>query len=129
MENNHTNSPKSFKQLDKDRQKVVQYIRTLIENATEKPVGQILIEYSDINRYYLALQYVTTSNKAVCEAMEIPVEAGTWYKADLENTNNLVASKDLFRCPYTGEMVHFLSTNPAEFERLWKTSDTQLKMF
>ena len=129
MENNHTSSPKSFKQVSKDRQKVVQYFRTLIENATDKPFSQLLIEYSDINRYYLALQYVTTSNKAVCEAMEIPVEAGTWYKADLENTNSLVVSKDPFRCPYTGEMVQFLTTNPAEFERLRKTNDTQLKMF
>ena len=129
MENNHANSPKSFKQVSKDRQKVVQFIRNLIENATDKPFSQLLVEYSDINRYYLALQYVTTSKKAVCEAMEIPVEAGTWYKADLESSNSLVASKDAFRCPYTGEMVQFLSTNPAEFERLRKTNDTQLKMF
>ena len=34
-----------------------------------------------------------------------------------------------FKCDYTGEFVQFLSTNPAEFERLKKSDINQLSLF
>lgn len=130
MENKPKNSRLiSLHQLHKDRQTVLQFIRNQIEKSTGLTIHQLLIEYPEIRRYKLALEFITTSNKAVCEAMFIPVEAGTRYKADLESIGLLVSSKDKFQCPYTGEMVQFLSTNTLEFDRLRKTNDTQLKLF
>ncbi|MGD9930247.1 MAG: hypothetical protein AB7U05_09515 [Mangrovibacterium sp.] len=130
MESNQLNSRLiSLHQLHKDRQNGLQFIRNEVEKETGKTISQLIIEYSETKRYDLALKLITTSNKAVCEAMFIPVEAGTRYKAEFENSGLLVSSKDKFQCPYTGEMVHFLSTNPLEFDRLRKTNDTQLNLF
>jgi hypothetical protein len=88
-----------------------------------------ILSYPEIKRYHLGLKHITTSNKAICEALNIPVEAGTRYKAELEETLKLVASTDKFQCHYTKEYVQFLSTNPLEFERLTKLKTNQLKMF
>lgn len=130
MENNPKNSRLiSLHQLHKDRQNVLQFIRNRVEKSTGIPLQQLLVEYSEIRRYKLALELITTSNKAICEALFIPVEAGTRYKAELENSGLLVSSIDKFQCPFTGELVHFLSTNKLEFDRLRKTNDTQLKLF
>lgn len=131
MANNHKNSPKTslHKRQFKDKAFILQFIRTQVENGTGKPLSQLIKEYSALRRYKLALWYVTTTNKAVCEAMYVPVEAGTKYKRRLEKAGLLVTSTDEFRCPYTGDLAHLISTNPKEFERLQKSSDSQLKMF
>jgi hypothetical protein len=86
-------------------------------------------KFPEIKRYFFGLKYITTSNKTICEVLNIPVEAGTSYKAELENNHNLVTSIDKFQCPYTKEYVQFLSTNPLEFERLTKSKNNQLKIF
>jgi hypothetical protein len=131
MESNQMNSRLiSLKEVNKDRQIVLRFIRNEVEKATGKTFEQVLIEYSEIKRYQMALFCITTSNKAVCESMCIPVEAGTRYKEKLEELGLLVTSTDLYVCPFTKEPgVQFLSTNPKEFERLKKSSDTQLKLF
>lgn len=90
---------------------------------------EVISRIIELKRYCLGLQYITTSNNAICQALEIPVEAGTRYKVELERSNNLVASVDRFVCPYTGENVQFLSTNPAEFARLIKSDPNQLNLF
>jgi hypothetical protein len=90
---------------------------------------ETILKLPELKRYYLGLKYVTTSNNAICKALIIPVEAGTRYKVELENNYNLVASSNKFQCDYTGEYVQFLSTNPAEFERLKKSDINQLNLF
>ena len=90
---------------------------------------EVILRLIERKRYYLGLQYITTSNNAICKALNIPIEAGTRYKAELESNNHLVASIDKFICPYTGENVQFLSTNPEEFDRLIKSSSNQLNLF
>jgi hypothetical protein len=132
MENNTTNSPKNslHKRQFKDRAFTLQFIRTQVEKGTGKPLSQLKKQYSNIKRYKLALFYVTTTNKAVCEAMNVPVEAGTRYKDALEKSGMLVASIEKFICPYTKEKgVQFLSTNPDEFEKLKKSNNTQLNIW
>lgn len=131
MGNNHNNSKKNplFNQQFKGRELILQSIRETIENETGKTIKQIVTEYSELARYKLALWHVTTTNKAVCEAMYIPVEAGTKYKRRLEEKEQLVSSVDKFNCPFTGDLAHFLSTNPNEFQRLSKSSATQLTLW
>ncbi|MES2806734.1 MAG: hypothetical protein V4652_14315 [Bacteroidota bacterium] len=90
---------------------------------------ETILKLPEWKRYYLGLQYVTTSNNAICKALDVPIEAGTRYKAELESNYNLVASLDKFKCDYTGEYVQFLSTNPEEFERLTKSNTNQLNLF
>jgi hypothetical protein len=119
----------SLKGIRKDRQNTVLFIRNLIEKTTEVGFSRLVEEYPEDKRYRLALNHITTSNKAICEALDIPVEAGCRYKKHLEDDGLLVASVDKFECPYTGEMVQFLSTNPSEFERLTKSVSNQLNLF
>jgi hypothetical protein len=113
----------------KDKANLLQYIRKQVVKGTGKPLETLLLEYSELRRYQLALQYVTTTNKAVCCAMFVPVEAGTRYKAHLEKNGYLVSSVDVFNCPVTGDKAHLLSTNPTEFDRLRKSKFNQLKLF
>ncbi len=113
----------------KDKVNLLQFIRKQIVKGTGKPLETLLLEYSEIKRYQLALQHITTTNKAVCCAMFIPVEAGTRYKAHLEKNGYLVSSIDQFNCPVTGDKAHLLSTNPHEFERLRKSRFNQLTLF
>ena len=110
------------------RNLVLKNIRTEIVNASGKSFETIL-KMPEIQRYHLGLYHITTSNKAICEALNIPTEAGCRYKVELEKNQNLVTSVDEFQCPFTKEYVHFLSTNPLEFESLTKSNTNQLKMF
>ena len=55
---------------------------------------EAILKLPELKRYYLGLKYVSTSNNAICKAMNIPIEAGTRYKAELESNYNLVASPD-----------------------------------
>jgi hypothetical protein len=103
-------------------------IREEIINKSELDF-EVILKIIELKRYYLGLQHITTSNAAICLALNIPVNAGTRYKAELERSSYLVASVDGFVCPYTCENVQFLSTNPAEFARLIKGDDNQLNLF
>jgi hypothetical protein len=90
---------------------------------------EVILRLIELKRFYLGLQHITTSNNAICQVLQIPVEAGTRYKVELERNNYLVASVEKFQCDYTGEYVQFLSTNPAEFARLIKSDPNQLNLF
>jgi hypothetical protein len=128
MSKHELNPVNALKLLTKDRQKVIDYIRNTVQKSTGKPFFEILTEYPEMKRYYLALHCITTTNKAVCEAMLIPVEAGTRYKKYLQDAGLLVEAAEKSTCPYTGESgVQFYSTNPAAFDELRKTN--QLKLF
>lgn len=131
MESNQLNSLKVFshKGLSKDRVILLKFIQNQVAKGEGKLFRLILLEHSEVKRYYLALKHVTTTNKAICMAMQIPVEAGTRYKATLEKQGLLVSSVDEYPCPYTGDKAHLLTTNPMEFERLRKTKDNQLTLF
>lgn len=110
------------------RNDLLKFIRKEIVKQSKTGFKTIL-SFPEIKRYHLGLKHITTSNKAICEALNITPESGTRYKAKLEENQNLVSSIDKFQCPYTREYVHFLSTNPLEFERLLKSKTNQLKMF
>ncbi len=110
------------------RNQLLKAMRVQIVKNSQTDFATIL-KQPEIKRYCFGLKYITTSNKAICEALNIPIEAGTRYKAELEENQYLVTSIDKFQCPYTKEYVQFLSTNPLEFERLLKSKTNQLKMF
>lgn len=131
MENNTTNSPyiSLHKRQYKDRAFILQFIRNQVENGTGKNFVDLKTEYTEDKLFYISLKYVTTTKKALCEAMGIPVEAGCRYKRSLEKNGQLVQSVDEFVCPLTMHKAHHLSTNPKEFKRLLKSNDSQLKMF
>lgn len=111
-----------------DREKKLRSIRNRIEISTGKSISQLKAEYAEHALFFFALQHVTTSKKALCEALDIPVEGACRNKRRAEKEGFLVQSSDKFRCPYTGHLAHRISTNPAEFNDLRQSSDTQLSL-
>lgn len=100
-----------------------------VEKGTGKTLSELKKMYSEDYLFQIGLQYVTTTKKAYCVAMKIPVEAGCRYKRSLEKKGLLAQSSDKFFCPYTNHLAHLISTNRDEFARLLKSKTTQLQLF
>lgn len=117
------------KRQSKDKYLTLQYIVKQVEKGTGLSFLDLKNQYSDEHLFSLALKHVTTTKKALCTALNIPVEAGCRYKRTLEKEGNLVQSIDEVICPFTKHPAHLLSTNPKEFERLLKSNTNQLNLF
>ncbi|NPD47615.1 hypothetical protein [Lentimicrobium sp. S6] len=128
MKNRNHKNP-SRRVPNKDRHFTVNFIRNEIEKGMQIPFNEFLQNYPEIERYNRVLYFVTTTNKAACEAVMVPVEAGTRYKDTLESAGKLVSSVDDFTCPYTGYEARFISTNPQVFDELRKSDSNQLNLF
>lgn len=130
MENNQKNSRlMSLKVLNKDKQLVLHFIQKQVEKGTGCSLSTLRMNYNEEALFAIALKHVTTTKKALCTALSIPVEAGCRYKRKLEKHNLLVQSIDKIYCPFTKHKAHRLSTNPGEFMRLLKSNTTQLNLF
>lgn len=113
----------------KDRDLVINHIRSEVEKGTGLSLVELKKKYPEDVLFYTALQYVTTTKKALCTAMDIPVEAGCWYKRKFEKDGLLVQSVNEIICPYTKWPSHFISTNPDEFQRLGISKSNQISLF
>jgi hypothetical protein len=130
MENKPKNSPKSFDNgQGKDKHLIIQFIIKQVENGTGLSVSELENQYSEEHLFNLALKHVTTTKKAICTALNIPIEAGCRYKRTLEKDGILKQSIDEVICPFTKHPAHLISTNPKEFERLLKSTTNQLNLF
>jgi hypothetical protein len=122
--------PKSlFLAGPKDKKLTLRLIVEHVEKCSGLSLKQLKERYGEDKLFFVGLQYVTTTKKAYCEAMDIPVEAGCRYKRHLEDAGLLVESDEDFVCPYTGWMARLISTNPAEFDELKKSKSNQTKLF
>lgn len=128
MANYHRN-PRMFSRHHKGKQFILNQIVAKIEKGSQKSLKQLKKELSEDGLFYFGLQFVTTTKKAYCHAIDIPVEAGCRYKRHLEKNGNLVQSVDRVVCPFTSHLAHLISTNPNEFESLRKSKTNQLNLF
>lgn len=108
------------------KQEVIEFIQTEVELGTGLSFSQLKSNYNEELLFFLALQYVTTTKKALCSAMQIPIEAGCRYKRKFEKSGLLVQSKDLVICPYTRHKAYLISTNSKEFNKLKVSSQPYL---
>lgn len=131
MENNHVTSPKvhAATEQGKDKALVLKFIIKQVENGTGLSLSALKKKYSEDKLFQIGLKHVTTTKKAYCTALSIPVEAGCRYKRALEKDGLLVQSVDEVICPFTKYPAHLISTNPKEFEKLQKSTTNQLKLF
>jgi hypothetical protein len=113
--------------LGKDKLLNLQYTQNQIEKGTGLSIKELKKTYIEEHLFYVALKHITTTKKALCTALEIPIEAACRYKRTLEKNKLLVQSIDKVACPSTKSMAHLLTTNPKEFERL--TYSKQYKLF
>lgn len=120
----------SLNSQGKDKHLLLDFIIQTIEKKTAKGIKELRSELSEDKFFYECLKHVTTTKKAICEAIGVPIEAGCRYKRTFEKDGLLVQSKDDFICPYTRHVAKLISTNPTEFEWLMKSKkDDQLKLF
>jgi len=117
------------KRQGKDKNLILQYIIKQVKNGTGLSFSELKKQYSEEHLFSLALKHVTTTKKALCTALNIPVEAGCRYKRTLEKEGNLVQSIDEVICIFTKHPAHLISTNHNEFERLLKSNTNQLNLF
>lgn len=128
--NNSLNAPSlSFTQQYEDKKLTVQFIINQVEKGTGLSLSELKKQYSEEHLFAIALRHVTTTKKALCTSLKIPIEAGCRYKRSLEKNGNLVQSVDEVICPITKYPAHLISTNPKEFERLLKSNTNQLNLF
>ena len=130
MESNQLNSPNSLhNRQSEDKNLTLQHIVKQVEKGTGLRLSELKKKYSEEHLFFLALKHITTTKKALCTALKIPVEAGCRYKRTLEKVGYLVQSIDLVICPLTKHPAHLISTNPKEFGRLLKSNTNQLNLF
>ena len=113
----------------KDKYLTIQFIINQVEKGTGLSISELKKQYSEDTLFAIALKHVTTTKKALCTALNIPVEAGCRYKRTLEKRGSLIQSIDEVICPFTKHQAHLISTNPKEFERLLKSNTNQLNLF
>lgn len=125
----NTNNNPSHQRQGKDNDLALQYIVKQVEKGTGYTLSELKIKYQEERLFFIALSHITTTKKAFCKALNIPIEAACRYKRRLEKHGNLVQSIDEVICPYTKHSAHLISTNPKEFEKLLKSNTNQLNLF
>ena len=113
----------------KDKDIILSYIIKQVEIGTGLPLPKLKRKFSEDRLFSIGLRYVTTTKKAFCTALNIPIEGGCRYKRKLEKEGRLKQSIDKVICPLTKHRAHIISTNPKEFERLQKSKTNQLRLF
>lgn len=106
------NSKAKYKQI------LVDFIRKTIEKKTGFTFNEFIKKYNQEQRYRIGLRYVTTTNKAICMALNIPAEAGTRRKRKLEKRGLLKVTPKKLVCPYTGAKAYHYTTNPSLFDSI-----------
>ena len=76
----------------KDRQLFISFLRKKIENCTGSSIESLQEENPEDRLFYLGAYHVTTTKKALCEAIGVPVEAACRYKRSLEKEGKLKQS-------------------------------------
>lgn len=127
MRNSHTTA--LHKRQSKDTKNILKLIRKTVEKNTGLTTSQLKERYSEQVVFYKALQYVTTTKKAVCKALELNIDNVCRYKRTYEKKGLLVQSVNKVVCPYSGYRAHKLTTNEKMFSELSKSNTNQLKMF
>lgn len=113
----------------KDKNIILKSIVDAVEIGSGLSLAELKVQFNEEQLFAFSLKYVTTTKKALCTAMNIPIEAGCRYKRKLEKTGNLVQSIDAIFCPFTKHKARLISTNQTEFKRLQKSNSSQTKLF
>lgn len=123
------NKTRQSNRQSKDKTLVLNFIRTKVEKGTGLTFLELKRQYKEEQLFYISLKHITTTKKALCSAMQIPVEAGCRYKRTLEKCGLLVQSVDEVICPYTKHMAYLITTNPNKFMELRQSKSKQLSLF
>jgi hypothetical protein len=120
---NHINTSDSLKkEQGKNRQLFIQFLRKEIESKSGLSISELKNRYTQEQLFFEALKYVTTTKKALCEALLIPVEGTCRYKRNSEKVGLLKEVKKI-NCPFTGRKAWTITTDENQFPQ-----SSQLKL-
>ena len=108
---------------------ILNHIIQQLESKTNLSFAELKKLYCEEHLFQIGTYHVTTTKKALCTALKIPIEAGCRYKRTLEKNGNLVQSIDKVICPYTKHPAHLISSNKNEFNKLLKSITNQITLF
>lgn len=97
----------------KDRNLILDYIRRRVESGLSIPCSEMQDNYSQEQLFYESLKHVTTTKKALCEALDLPVEGCCRYKRTLQRAEKLWEVKKIY-CPLTRRRASILTTDPSK---------------
>jgi hypothetical protein len=95
--------------------KVLIAIRQRVEKGLGKTIAELKNEYSEETIFCMALKHVYTTKKALCEALDLTIEAHCRTKRKAEKAGKLVQSYYKIICPYTKHKAHALTTDEPTF--------------
>lgn len=104
------------KAKDTKKKLILSNIRKEISRKSGISFKCLISKYTDKQRYRKGLYHYPTTNKAICEALIIPTEAGCRYKRLLEKKQQLTTSESKANCPITNNLAYILFTNPNQIK-------------
>ncbi len=113
----------SLKKLSNQRQAQVKQIYIyFIKKSVLQKLGTTYSElkktHSQERIFFLALQHVTATKKAICTAFDLTIEAQCREKRRLEKRDILVQTYKRHICKFTGDPAHYLTTDPSKFNNV-----------
>ena len=101
-----------------------------IESKSGKSIYDFISDFTEKKRYYEILKHCVTTNKVVSIIGNIPVEACTWYRWNLDKEGHVVASALKVKCPYTKNLAHLITADQDKFYELTQQpASNQLNLF
>ena len=119
------NSEQKLKGQSKSKEFILDQIRRSIEYGSGFSIDKLKDEYAEDSFFYESLKHITTTKKALCQAVGIPVEAACRYKRLYEKCGLLWQVKHVY-CPFTRHMAWTLTTDP---DKAPKHNDTSSNGF
>lgn len=93
------------------RKIILHYIRQAIEKGSGMSIEEMRKQYSEDRFFYEALKHLSTTKKALCEAIRMPVENACRYKRYYERAGLLWEVTQTY-CPFTRHLAWTITTDP-----------------
>lgn len=102
----------------KDRKKYIDFLRRTVLRELGTTYVNLKKSHSEDRIFFIALQHVTATKKAICTAFDLTIERQCRTKRKLEKRGLLVQTNKKHLCKFTGEPAHYLTTDQNKFNEI-----------
>lgn len=106
------------RQSKQDKKIYIDFLRKTVLRELGTTYVKLKKSHSQDYIFFVALQHVTTTKKAICTAFGLTLENQCRTKRKLEKRGLLVQTYKKHRCKFTGNPAHYLTTNPSKFNEI-----------
>ncbi|TXE10501.1 hypothetical protein ES711_00915 [Gelidibacter salicanalis] len=101
-----------------DKKIYIDFVRKTVLTKLNVSYSELKRTHSQDRIFFLALQHVTATKKAICTAFDLEVERQCRNKRDFEKSGQLVQTLKRHKCKFTGEPAHYLTTDKSKFNEI-----------